>query len=310
MGEKFPRFVAVGEALTDLIRVDGDLWTSKNGGSIWNVARAVATLGVDSAFAGAVSNCCFGDALWSASAAAGLDLRFLQRVERPPLLAIVAQSDPPHYFFIGNDAADLHFDPHRLPGGWQEHVAWAHFGSISLVRQPLAGRLLELAAQLHEQGVAISYDANVRTLMDERYLPVFERMCRLADLVKLSDEDLAGLLKTDRPSRALAEIRTWNAAAWWLYTEGAKGATLYSPDGEWSAVPPAIALVDSVGAGDACVAGLIASRLASPEKNPGHHLAVAVAAGSAACRYAGANPPPPEAVADLLARIDVRRLRP
>jgi fructokinase len=33
----------------------------------------------------------FSDELWDASVAAGLDMRFMQRVERPPLLAIVHQ---------------------------------------------------------------------------------------------------------------------------------------------------------------------------------------------------------------------------
>ena len=37
-----PRFVAIGEALTDMICLGGDQWISKTGGSTWNVARAVA----------------------------------------------------------------------------------------------------------------------------------------------------------------------------------------------------------------------------------------------------------------------------
>src|SRR5512137_424661 len=187
MAARLPRFVAVGEALTDLIRVDGDHWVSKVGGSTWNVARAVAAQGIASAFAGAISRCWFGDALWQASDAAALDLRFLQRVERSPLLAIVTESRPPRYYFVGDDSADLHFDPEALPPGWQAAVAWVHFGGISLARPPLAERLVALAAGLHAAGVPISYDPNFRNLMDERYLPTFERMCRLASVIKLSD---------------------------------------------------------------------------------------------------------------------------
>ncbi len=310
MSEKFPRFVSAGEALTDLIRVGPELWASKNGGSTWNVARAVAALGVPSAFAGAISNDGFGEALWSASKDVGLDLRFIQRVERSPLLAIVEESHPPRYYFVGANAADLHFDAALLPAGWQRHVQWAHFGSISLARPPLAGRLVELAGQLHGQGVTISFDPNVRNLMDESYLPTFERMCRLADVVKLSDEDLASLLKTDAPAQALATIRAWNPVAWWLYTEGAKGATLFTPQDQWRAAPPAIEVVDTVGAGDAAMAGLIASRLDAPGRDGGEHLAFAVAAGAAACQHAGATPPTPQALASLLPRVAVHRLRP
>lgn len=304
----FPRFVAAGEALTDMIRIEGDLWASKTGGSTWNVARGVAGLGVGSAFAGSISCCCFGDALWSASEEAGLDLRFLQRVERSPLLAIVPQSHPPRYFFIGNDSADLYFSPQKLPAGWQQGTEWVHFGGISLARPPLADQLLELASSLHEAGVAISYDPNYRNIMGQDYLAVFERMCRLADVIKLSDEDIAGLMNTDQPSQALEEVRYRNPDAWWLYTEGAKGATLYTPEGTWSAVPPTISVVDTVGAGDACVAGLVYSRLCSPEKNPAHHLAVAIAAGTAACQHAGATPPTRASVLATFDRVQIRRL--
>jgi fructokinase len=308
MSETYPRFVSAGEALTDMIRVGADQWTSKTGGSPWNIARAVAALGVPSAFAGAISGGCFGDALWSASAEVGLDLRFTQRVARSPLLAIVEESHPPRYYFIGDDSADLHFYPSKLPEGWQSHVEWAHFGSISLARPPLSDRLLELAAELHGKGVLISYDPNIRNLMDEGYLPTFERMCKLADVVKVSDEDLVKLFKTDRPHETLAEVRGLKPQAWWLYTEGAKGATLFTPEGNWRATPPPVAVVDTVGAGDASIAGLIASRLSPLRKTPAEHLAAAVAAGTAACRYAGATPPTPQALSELLERVDVKLL--
>lgn len=120
----FPRFVAAGEALTDLIQVSTGSWISKTGGATWNVARVVAKLGIPSAFAGAISEDIFGNALWEHSGAASLDLRFLQRFNKSPLLAIVHEINPPSYFFIGSDSADLSFDPLLLPNGWQQHVEW------------------------------------------------------------------------------------------------------------------------------------------------------------------------------------------
>ena len=304
----FPRFVAAGEALTDMIRGEGEHWLSKTGGSTWNVARAVAALGVRSAFAGAISRSCFGDALWQASADAGLDLRFVQRVERSPLLAIVAQSDPPDYFFVGDDSADLYFDSAALPDGWQQHAEWAHFGGISLARAPLAEHLVVLAQTLHAAGVRISYDPNFRKLMDERYAPTFAAMCRIARVIKLSDEDLAGLLPGIAPALALARLRTSNPQAWWLYTEGAKGATLLTPQGRWQASPPSITRVDTVGAGDASIGGLVASLIRWPDRDPAAHLGFAVAAGSAACQSAGATPPSLAATQALFDRVDVRQI--
>lgn len=95
MSAGFPQFVSAGDILTDMVRTGGAHWTSLPGGAGWNVARAVARLGAPSACAGAVGRDCFSDELWRESEAAGLDLRFLQRVERAPLLAIVHETQPP-----------------------------------------------------------------------------------------------------------------------------------------------------------------------------------------------------------------------
>jgi fructokinase len=305
MDSRLPRFVAAGEALTDLILVGDEQWISRVGGSTWNVARGVAAQGVASAFAGSISRCWFGDALWRASEQAGFDLRFLQRVERSPLLAIVPQSTPPQYFFIGDDSADLCFEPSALPAGWQGAVQWVHFGGISLTRQPLAERLVALAVELHAQGISISYDPNFRNLMDARYFGTFERMCRLAQLIKVSDEDLAGLMPNADPRSALARARALNPHAWWLYTQGAKGAQLFPPSGHWRAQPPAITVIDTVGAGDASIAALIASRMQSPDESPAVHLGLAIAAGAAACQFAGSSPPSREATLALFQGVEV-----
>jgi fructokinase len=298
----FPLFVAAGEALTDMIVDDpaATRWASKVGGSTWNVARAMARLDVASAFAGAVSRDVFGDQLWQASIAAGLDLRFLQRVDKSPLLAIVHRLEPPSYFFVGDDSADLHFDAAALPAGWQEHCRWVHFGGISLAREPLAGKLVALAESLKARGVRISYDPNFRANMNERYDATLRRMTALADVIKVSDEDLLGLLRTSDADAAFATLRGWNPQASYLYTKGAAGASLHTPQGEWSQAAPRIEVVDTVGAGDASMAALAWSMLHRPGAGGEDHLRFAVAGGAAACLAAGATPPGLDAIEALI----------
>ena len=291
MTAPLPVFVAAGEALTDLIRTGPESWDSKVGGATWNVARVVAKLGLPSAFAGAISQDCFGDALWQASEAAGLDMRFMQRYAASPLLAIVHELHPPKYFFVGDNSADLHFDASALPAGWMQAVKWAHFCGISLAREPLAGRLVALAEQLKAAGARISYDPNYRAVMDERYDVTLRKMAALADLIKVSDEDLLGLFRTDDQTAAFAQLRAMNPSAAVLYTRGADGASLYYGDEVWHAKPPKIEVVDTVGAGDASAGGMIYSLATMPERGWGEHLRFAVAAGAAACLAAGANPP-------------------
>jgi fructokinase len=286
-----PRFVSAGEALTDMLRTGADNWTSQVGGSTWNVARAMARLGVASAFAGAVSRDVFGAALTAASEQAGLDPRFLQHVDKSPLLAIVHELDPPQYFFVGDDSADLYFDASLLPPQWQARAQWAHFGGISLARQPLADKLVALAVELKAAGVAISYDPNFRVVMDQAYDPTFHRMARLADVIKVSDEDLCGLFRSDDIDTAFAALRGWNPQATYLHTKGARGAALYRDGRIWQASPPQIKVVDSVGAGDASIAGLLYSLMFQPAAQGGDHLRFAVAAGAGACLAAGAAAP-------------------
>ena len=294
-----PRFAAFGEALTDFVRQGDDVWRSVPGGAPWNVARAMAAFGVASAFGGAISRDCFGDALWQASLEARLDTRSVQRVDKSPLLAMVHATHPPQYFFVGDDSADLHFNVSAMPEGWERAVRWAHFGCISLARQPLGDRLVGLAESLHARGVRVSYDPNYRATMDERYDPTLARMMAIADLVKVSDEDLRGLFRTDDEDAAFARLRAMNPEAPILYTRGGEGAALYAGDKVWRAVTPAIEVVDTVGAGDCSLAGLLSSRMKHPERGWDAHLRAAVAAGTGACLSAGATPPSD----DLLERL-------
>ncbi|WP_031357041.1 carbohydrate kinase family protein [Caballeronia sordidicola] len=296
----FPQFVSAGDILTDLIRTGPSDWLSRPGGAGWNVARAVARLGLPTASAGSLGTDNFSDELWDASVAAGLDMRFMQRVERPPLLAIVHKTQPPTYYFMGENGADLAFDPALLPSGWMDSVKWAHFGCISLVRQPLGDTLARLAAQLREHGVKISFDPNYRNLMEHGYEPTLRKMAALADLIKVSDEDLQKLFPSiPNEADAIAEIRAMNPQASVLVTRGSAEATLHVGDESWQARPPKVDVADTVGAGDASIAGLLYSLMARAGGWP-DHLRFALAAGAAACRMSGAHSPSLEEVEDLL----------
>ncbi|CAM2147774.1 carbohydrate kinase family protein [Paraburkholderia tropica] len=309
----FPAFISAGDILTDLVRgaaPEGSAhtgapgtdssWRAHPGGAGWNVARAVARLGLPTACAGSLGTDNFSDELWNASVAAGLDMRFMQRVERAPLLAIVHQTHPPAYYFIGDNSADLAFDPAKLPEGWRRHAKWAHFGCISLVRQPLGETLATLAAELRAQGVKISFDPNYRNLMAHGYEPILRRMAALADLIKVSDEDLRMLFADKSEPDAIAAVRALNPAATLLVTRGAQHATLYVGDEVIDATPPRVQVADTVGAGDASIGGLLFSLMSTPQRTWRQHLSFALAAGAAACRRAGAHSPTLDEVVALL----------
>jgi len=295
-----PRLVVFGEALTDFVRTGADQWRSVPGGACWNVARVASTLGVPTGWGGSVGDDLFGGELLRKSGEAGLDPRFAQRVAQPPLLAIVHELSPPRYFFVGS--ADLAFDEARLPPGWREVCEYAHFGCISLVRQPLGARLVALAESLHAQGVRISFDPNCRNLMGADYPALFERLAAITDLLKLSDEDLRHIYPSLPADEALAKVRERvKPGALLLYTRGADGMTLHLDDRRIEQPALAVAVCDTVGAGDACVGGFLASVLQRPAGDWRGHLRFAAAVAAAACTRAGAHAPGRIEVEALLA---------
>lgn len=303
-----PEFVSAGEALTDMIQKRPDVWCSRIGGAGFNVARAMARLGVASAFAGAVSTDVLGRALCEGARLAALDMRFIQRRDKAPLLAMVHETSPPDYFFIGDDSADLHFAPEALPAGWERQARYVHFGGISLARQPLADRLVQMAIRLKSQGVAISYDPNYRKPMDGRYDATLRTMSGLADVIKVSDEDLEGLFRTQDTAAAFAQLRALNPCAAVLLTRGADGAEYHCGDHAWRTAAPVVTVADTIGAGDASVSALLFSLMRQPGADGSERLRMAVAAGAAACMQPGAAPPTIEQVTALLPAVDVTTL--
>ncbi|WP_092138232.1 carbohydrate kinase [Cupriavidus sp. YR651] len=296
-----PSYVVFGEALTDMVCQGGQHWLGLPGGSCWNVARVGARQGIPTAFAGAISQDTLGDALTEASLEAGLDLRYLQRVDRSPLLAFVTAQHPPQYFFVGDDSADLYFEPARLPPGWREAARTVHFGSLSLAREPLAGRLCAEAGQAAAAGKRIAFDPNFREPMrDPAYARVFAHMAGLAHYIKVSDEDLRALYPSLDEGAAVAALRAMAPKAAVLLTRGAHGMTLLQGDDivEQRALP--VEVSDTVGCGDAAMGGWMTALLRNPAATPAEQVHWAAATAAAAAMRSGAYAPTTEEVADLL----------
>lgn len=292
MSAALPRYVVFGEALTDMIRQPDGRWVDRPGGSCWNVARVGARLGVSTGCATSVSRDYFGDVIVQASADAGLDLRYLQPLERSPLLAMVTSTHPPQYRFVGDDSADLHFDAGALPQGWLEAAEVLHFGGISLARLPAAERLAGIAAEAAAAGRAIAFDPNIRISMREpSYRARYERLLRIARYIKVSDDDLAALYPGQSAEAALAEIRAAAPQASLMFTRGAQGLTLLHA-GEVVECPAfAVEVVDTVGCGDAAMGCWMATLLQDPGASLDTQARRAAAAAAVAAGHEGAWAP-------------------
>ena len=256
-------FLVCGEALYDLfveeetpagLRIDARI-----GGSPFNVAVGLARLGRSAALLTGVSNDALGDRLAAALESEGVETRFLVRMKNPTTLAVVAlgPEGEPRYTFYGEGAADRSLAREHLPE-LPGSVSCLHFGSFSLVVDPTAGALLELAER-ERGGRFISLDPNVRANVEPdlaRWRREVERFARSADLVKLSEEDLAHLDPTADPDR-LAEAWLERGTRIVVLTRGAGGAVWWTPNGRVEHPGFASEVVDTVGAGDAFQAALL-----------------------------------------------------
>ncbi|WP_338759952.1 carbohydrate kinase [Massilia sp. METH4] len=289
---RFPRYVVFGEALTDMIRQDDGTWHAHPGGSCWNVARVGARLGVHTGYAGAVSKDIFGDEIAEAGAQAGLDARFLQRADAPPFIAMVTSRHPPRYVFLGENSADLHFQPARLPEGWIEDAEIVHLGGLALARPPLAQRLVEQALTARCAGRRIAFDPNFRNEMrDPSYQPVFRQVVAIANHIKVSDEDLEGLFPGLAPRDAVAELRAIAPDAEILLTRGARGLCLIRGEHVLEAPARRVDVADTVGCGDAAMAGWISGKLLYPEMPAHRQLARIATVAAVAAMHPGPYAP-------------------
>ena len=161
------------------------------------------------------------------------------------------------YTFYADGAADWQWTDEELAATGPESAACLHTDYLSLIRQPGGTRIEDHLAKAPEH-VTVSIDPNVRPLLvpPAAYRERLPHGCALADILRLSEDDLALLLPGAGPEEA---CDTWHAAGAHpvVITLGGRGA-LASLDGLRVTVPaPAIDVVDTVGAGDAFTAGLL-----------------------------------------------------
>ena len=146
--------------------------------------------------------------------------------------------------------------------------------------------------------------------MTEAYRPTLRRMAELADYIKVSDEDLVGLFPAIDPKVALEQLQTWSPRASFLFTHGAAGLDLITPERQVAQPAFPVALADTVGAGDASMAGWMFSVITRPKASLEAHAAFAVASAAVACEHHGAYAPTLDEVTSFLATIGQRAVVP
>ncbi len=254
-----------GQALIDLFlgplangRLPAEALT---GGSPFNQAVGLARLGRPVGFLSKLSTDSLGDALVRTLAENGVALDWLVRSPLLTTISVVAvgADGQPRYSFHGAGAADRSLTADELPAELPDAVTALVFGCYSLGVDPTAATLETLMRREAGRRV-IAIDPNVRAALiggADAWRPRFEAMLPHVDIAKASTEDLEQLY----PGAALADI----AAAWQrlgprlvVVTRGAQGAIGFLGGEAVERPARPVTVVDTVGAGDAFHAALLA----------------------------------------------------
>lgn len=249
------RALVVGEALVDVVLRPGAEPAEHPGGSPANVAIGLGRLGREVGLLTWLAGDAHGDLVREHLAGSGVAvLTGDSAPDRTPVARAHLDGDG-----VATYEFDLTWD---LPARWDEGdgaPVVVHTGSIATVIEPGGEAVARLLADRRDAST-LSYDPNLRPALmgsPEQTLPVFERLVALADVVKVSDEDLAWL----HPGVPPVEIaRDWlgRGPALVVVTLGGEGALAVTAAGDEVAVTaPPVQVADTVGAGDSFMAALI-----------------------------------------------------
>jgi fructokinase len=268
-----PDVICLGEALIDFVADESGVtliecpgFRKAAGGAVANVAVGLARLGVSTAFLGKVGDDPFGHFLEQTFSASGVDTRYMSfdQEARTGLAFVSLQANGERDFvFFRNPSADMLYRAEEVPDAALEGCRLYHFGSITLIQEPSRGATLDALRRARERGALISYDPNLRAPL----WPDLETARReilaalpLADIVKVSDEEGVFLYGT-HSAEATAQRVLSAGPRLAVVTLGAVGAYLATASGGVSVAGYAVEAVDTTGAGDGFVAGLLSGIL-------------------------------------------------
>jgi fructokinase len=143
-----------------------------------------------------------------------------------------------------------------------------HVGSLATALEPGRDTVLDLVEQAWALDVFVSYDPNVRAghLTDHDHDQAWGDIESLADrahLVKLSEQDIDYLHPGADPDQIARSLLTGDRTELVILTRGAGGATAYAEGVEVSVPGIEVEVIDTVGAGDAFMAAVLAVLLES-----------------------------------------------
>lgn len=251
----------LGDAVVDLIPDGENHYLRCAGGAPANVAVGVARLGVPAGFIGRVGDDPLGKFMQQTLQAENVCTKqmILDPAQRTSTVIVDLDNGERSFTFMVNPSADQFLEINDLPNF--RAGEWLHCCSIALINEPSRSTTFEAIRRIKQAGGFFSFDPNLReslwASLDEMK-QVVNCVVALADVLKFSEEELALLTDSDNLDVATAKITAQYPEKLIIITLGKDGA-VYHLNGKSEIVAgKALQPVDTTGAGDAFVSGLLA----------------------------------------------------
>jgi fructokinase len=222
-----------------------------------------------------------------------------------PTTTAIAQIDSSglaNYRFVIEGTSAPNFTTTMLPVRLPSETRALHVGTLGLLLEPMASTIAGLVER-EGSGRLVMVDPNVRTTLvpsGTTYRHRLESVIARSTIVKASESDLAWLYPGIGYERAAAAILREHKVRLVVATLGARGAFGISSQARVHVAAPRVRVVDTIGAGDAFGAGLLAWLHDRNRLDPGLRLTVgelesaltfACLVAAITCARAGADPP-------------------
>jgi len=261
-------FVSVGEVLIDFTPAGKSgsgaaLFQQNLGGAPGNVACAVAKLGHRSAFIGMAGDDAFGRFCKNTMSAQNVDVKGLKlSADKNTTLAFVHLSDSGDrsFSFYRKNLADVSLSASDIDMDVVRSTKILHFGGVSLSHEPSRSATLHAVTEAKKAGALISFDPNIRmSLWDDaaELKSVMLDVFRYADVVKLSEEEVAFIFETGDTEAAIEHIKQTYGAKLVMATFGPRGAATSAGGRYYESPAFDVKTIDTTGSGDCFLAGAL-----------------------------------------------------
>lgn len=250
----------IGDASVDLVPDDAQRYLKCPGGASANVAVCIARLGGQSGFIGRLGQDEVGAFLADTLSHEHVDISHLiadPTLKTAVLLVNLSAEGERSFSYLVTPSADSFVRSEDLPLFAPQD--WFYFSSIGLTRDPSRQTCLTGARRMRSVGGSVLFDVNLRESMWQQpddIRPVIETAISQADICKISADELCRLSGQSLWQQGRYYARDLGCPTT-VITLGSDGAYLIHQGQEKQFSAPQVEVVDTTGAGDAFVGGML-----------------------------------------------------